>query len=130
MPDHAYDDDNVFAKILRGEIPCQRIHESAHALAFRDIQPLAALHALVIPKGRYVDFADFAARADDAEQAGFWRAAAETARLLGAAADGYRLLSNCGANARQEVPHFHLHIFGGEKLGAMLPPRHRRENNQ
>ena len=128
MPD--YDNDNVFAKILRGEIPCERIYENEHALAFRDIQPLAAVHALVIPKRPHVNFADFAAQADDAEAAGFWRAAAETARLLGAEAGGYRILSNCGANANQEVPHFHLHIFGGEKLGAMLPPRGRREEEQ
>ena len=124
-----YDNDNVFAKILRGEIPCERIFENEHALAFRDIQPLAAIHALVIPKSPRVDFADFTARADDAEAAGFWRAAAETARILGAEAGGYRLLSNCGANAHQEVPHFHLHIFGGEKLGPMLPPRKRGAEN-
>lgn len=125
MPE--YDDNNIFAKILRGEIPCQRIYENQHALAFRDINPLAATHALVIPKSPRADFADFTAHADDAEAAGFWRAAAETARILGADAEGYRLLSNCGANANQEVPHFHLHIFGGEKLGAMLPPRGKRE---
>ena len=128
MPE--YDDSNVFAKILRGEIPCERIYENEHALAFRDINPLAAVHALVIPKKPRVDFADFAARADDAEAAGFWRAAAETARLLGAEEGGYRILSNCGANAHQEVPHFHLHIFGGEKLGTMLPPRRRPGDGQ
>lgn len=128
MPE--YDDNNVFAKILRGEIPCDRIYENEHALAFRDINPLSAIHALVIPKNPHVNFADFAARADDAESAGFWRAAAETARILGADAHGYRILSNCGANANQEVPHFHLHIFGGEKLGAMLPPRGRRGEEQ
>ena len=118
-----YDNDNIFAKILRGEIPCERIYENEHALAFRDIHPLAAVHALVIPKSARIDFADFAAHAGDAEAAGFWRAAAETARILGAEGGGYRLLSNCGADAGQEVPHFHLHIFGGEKLGPMLPPR-------
>ena len=121
-----YDNQNIFAKILRGEIPCKRIFENDHALAFHDINPLAAAHALVIPKRPRIDFADFAAQADEAEMAGFWRATAETARILGAEADGYRLVSNCGANANQEVPHFHLHIFGGEKLGAMLPPRERR----
>ena len=118
-----YDNDNIFAKILRGEIPCERIYENEHALAFRDINPLAAVHALVIPKSARIDFADFAARADEAEAAGFWRAAAETARILGVEEGGYRLLSNCGADAGQEVPHFHLHIFGGEALGAMLPRR-------
>ena len=117
----AYDPENVFAKILRGEIPCRKICENEHALAFHDVGPQAAIHALVIPKSPRIDFADFAANADDAEAAGFWRAAAEAARLLGAEAGGYRLISNCGANANQEVPHFHLHIVGGENLGAMLP---------
>ena len=117
----AYDPQNIFAKILRGEIPCRRIFENDHALAFHDVSPQAPIHALVIPKSPRTDFADFAANATDAESAGFWRAAAETARILGADADGYRLISNCGANANQEVPHFHLHILGGENLGAMLP---------
>ena len=121
-----YDNENVFAKILRGEIPCRRIFENDHALAFHDIAPLAAAHGLVIPKRPRIDFADFAAQADAAEMAGFWRAAAETARILGAEAGGYRLVSNCGADANQEVPHFHLHIFGGEKLGPMLAPKGRR----
>ena len=118
-----YDDSNIFARILRGEIPCEKIYESEHSLAFYDIQPQAKTHALVIPKGKYVSFADFSQRAAAAEIAAYMRDIGETARLLGLEEGGYRLLSNHGENARQEVPHLHIHICGGERLGPLLPPR-------
>ena len=116
----AYDRDNVFARILRGEIPCQRVYEDEHALAFRDINPLAPVQVLVIPKGEYVSMGDFTSDASPAEIAGFFRAVGATARLLGLADNGYRFLANTGADGRQEVPHFHVHIFGGAPLGRML----------
>lgn len=116
----AYDPNNIFARILRGEIPCKKVHESQHALAFHDINPLAPIHVLVIPKGPYVDFDDFSAKASAEEQADYLKAIGDTARLVGADAGGYRLLSNCGVNANQEVPHLHMHIFGGRMLGRML----------
>lgn len=116
----AYDPDNIFARILRGEIPCERVHETAHALAFRDISPQAPTHVLVIPKGAYVSFGDFSEHAPDDEIAGFVRAVGDTARLLGLEADGYRLLSNMGPHSGQEVPHFHVHLFAGRPLGVML----------
>ncbi len=116
----AYDDNNVFAKILRGEIPCKKVYENDHALAFHDIHPQAPVHVLVIPKGRYVGLDDFALNASAAEQAGLVRALGEAARLLGVEKDGYRTLSNFGRNAHQEVPHLHFHIFGGKRLGRML----------
>lgn len=115
-----YDSTNIFARILRGEIPCKKVHETAHSLAFHDINPLSPVHVLVIPKGAYVDYDDFSARASDAEIADYVKAIGETARIAGAAADGYRLLSNCGVNANQEVPHLHVHVFGGRVLGRML----------
>ena len=118
-----YDDSNIFARILRGEIPCEKIYESEHSLAFYDIQPQAKTHALVIPKGKYVSFADFSRRAAAEEIAAYMRDIGETARLLGLEKGGYRLLSNHGENARQEVPHLHIHICGGERLGPLLPPR-------
>jgi len=117
-----YDDQNVFARILRGEIPCKRVHEDAFALAFHDINPLAPTHVLVIPKGAWVSAADFHANADDATIAGFWRAVGLVARQLGAEAGGYRILSNMGPDAGQEVPHFHVHIFAGKRLGRMVSP--------
>ena len=116
----AYDDNNVFAKILRGEIPCKKVYEDAHALAFHDINPQAPVHVLVIPKGKYVSMVDFAASASAAEQAGFMVAVGKTATALGLDEGGYRILANHGANAHQEVPHFHIHIFGGRRLGPML----------
>lgn len=122
-----YDPGNIFARILRGEIPARRIHETDHSLAFHDINPQAPTHALVIPKGAYVDFDDFAARANELEISDFIRAVSEVARLLGAESDGYRLLSNCGANAHQEVPHLHVHIFAGRALGPMLVKPDREE---
>ncbi len=116
----AYDDQNIFAKILRGEIPCDKVFENDHALAFNDINPQAPTHVLVIPKGAYVSSDDFSANASDAEIAGFVRAVGETARNLGLTDPGYRILANHGTNAGQEVPHFHIHIFGGRPLGPML----------
>lgn len=115
-----YDDQNVFARILRGEIPCRKVHEDAWSLAFHDINPQAPVHVLVIPKGRYVSWADFSARASEAEIAGFVRAVGLVARDLGLEAPGYRLLANIGEAAGQEVPHLHVHIFGGRALGPML----------
>ncbi|HYH18138.1 MAG TPA: histidine triad nucleotide-binding protein [Azospirillum sp.] len=116
----AYDDNNVFARILRGEIPCKKAYESAHALAFHDINPQAPTHVLVIPKGRYVDYDDFAANASDAEIADYVRAIGAVAREAGVVENGYRILSNCGRDAHQEVPHLHVHIFAGRDLGGMI----------
>ncbi len=116
----AYDKDNIFARILRGEIPCKRVHETDHALAFHDINPQAPVHVLVIPKGPYRSWADFSAKASDADIGGFVRAVGEVARMLGLEEPGYRLLANAGLDAHQEVPHLHVHVFGGRPLGAML----------
>jgi diadenosine tetraphosphate (Ap4A) HIT family hydrolase len=116
-----YDDQNIFAKILRGEIPCRKVFEDAWALAFDDINPQAPTHVLVIPKGPYVSWDDFAAKASAAEIAGFVRAVGKVARDLGLPAPGYRLLANIGGHGHQEVPHLHVHIFGGKQMGAMLP---------
>ncbi|MEC9346460.1 MAG: HIT domain-containing protein [Pseudomonadota bacterium] len=117
-----YDQNNVFARILRGELPCSRRHETEHALAFDDINPQTPVHVLVIPKGNYVDFEDFAARATPEEQAGFWQAVKETAEICGVAGQGFRLTTNNGASAGQVVFHFHVHIFGGRPLGRMVRP--------
>ncbi|MGY6770122.1 histidine triad nucleotide-binding protein [Komagataeibacter xylinus] len=117
----AYDPQNVFARILRGELPCRKVYEDEYALAFHDIAPKAPIHVLVIPKGAYVSFADFSAGASEAEIAGFTRAVGKVARDLGLEAPGYRLVSNTGIEGGQEVPHFHVHLFGGRPLGAMLP---------
>lgn len=119
-PTAPYDDTNIFAKILRGEIPCGKVYEDDHALAFNDINPQAPTHILVIPKGRYVSWDDFSANAPDAEIAGFIRAVGEVARAAGLVEPGYRLLANIGHNGHQEVPHLHVHIFGGRALGPML----------
>lgn len=116
----AYDPNNIFAKILRGEIPCKKVHEDDFALAFHDINPQAPIHVLVIPKGAYESMDDFSAKASDAELAGFVRAVGAVARLVGVQASGYRILANHGRDSRQEVPHFHVHIFGGRDLGSML----------
>lgn len=118
----AYDPNNVFARVLRGEIPCERIYEDEHALAFHDINPQAKLHALVIPKGAYVSMADFTAKASEAEIAGLFRAVGEVARKLGLVESGYRILANAGPDSRQEVPHLHIHVFGGQDLGRMVCP--------
>ena len=115
-----YDESNIFARILRGELPCRKIMESEHSLAFHDINPLAPVHVLVIPKGAYVSWDDFSAQASDAEIADFVRMAGQVARQVGADTQGYRLLSNIGKRGGQEVPHLHLHLFGGEPLGPML----------
>ena len=116
----AYDPENIFAKILRGEIPCDKVLETEHVLAFKDINPLSPVHVLVIPKGAYVSMDDFTANASEAEIAALFRATGDLARELGIAGDGYRILSNCGANGHQEVPHLHVHLFGGRPLGRML----------
>jgi len=116
----AYDDNNIFAKILRGEIPSKRVFENEHALAFHDIHPLAPTHVLVIPKGKYISMADFTTRASEAEIAGLFRAVGAVARQLGLETDGYRILANMGEHSGQEVPHLHVHIFGGRPLGRML----------
>src|SRR5579884_2567809 len=116
----AYDDSNIFARILRGEIPSKKVFEDEHVLAFHDINPLAPTHILVIPKGPYVSWDDFSARASDVEIAAFVRAVGKIARDAGLVADGYRLLSNTGNNSGQEVPHLHVHIFAGRPLGPML----------
>ncbi len=116
-----YDPGNIFARILRGEIPCKKVFEDDHALAFHDINPQAPVHVLVIPKGAYVSWADFSAHASETELAGFVRAVGQVARDLGLEDPGYRLLANAGVHAHQEVPHLHVHIFGGRQMGAMLP---------
>ena len=115
-----YDDDNIFARILRGEIPNRTVFENEWALAFHDISPQAPVHVLVIPKGRYVSLADFTAQASEAEIAGFFRAVGTVARQLELERPGYRILANMGEHAGQEVPHFHVHVFGGAPLGPML----------
>ncbi len=116
-----YDDGNIFARILRGEIPSTCVYQDDHAFAFHDIAPQAPVHILVIPKGRYVSWDDFSAKAGDAEIAGFVRAVGHVAREAGLVEPGYRLLANIGRHGHQEVPHLHVHIFGGRQLGAMLP---------
>ncbi len=116
----SYDDSNIFAKILRGEIPAKKVFENEWALAFHDIRPQAPVHVLVIPKGKYVSLDDFGAQASADEIAGFVRAVAETAAALGLPAKGYRILANNGRDGGQEVPHFHVHIFGGRHLGRMI----------
>ena len=118
-----YDDGNIFARILRGEIPSRRVWEDEWAVAFHDINPQAAIHVLVIPRGRYVSLADFSAQASEAEIAGFWRAVGRVARELGLEEPGYRVLANMGPHSGQEVPHFHVHLFGGRPLGPMLARR-------
>jgi histidine triad (HIT) family protein len=115
-----YDDTNIFARILRGEIPAKTVYEDDYALAFHDIQPRAPVHILVIPRGPYVSWDDFSARASDAEIAGFVRAVGQVARDNGLVAPGYRLLANTGGHGGQEVPHLHVHLFGGRPLGPML----------
>ena len=117
-----YDPNNIFARILRGEIPCKKVYEDSHALAFHDIHPQARLHVLVIPKGAYVSWADFAARGSTEEIAGLVRAVGKVASELGLDASGYRTLANHGPDSHQEVPHFHIHIFGGQPLGRMIQP--------
>jgi len=115
-----YDSANIFARILRGEIPSKRVFENDFAVAFHDIAPQAPVHVLVIPRGPYISLADFTAKASDAEISGFFRAVGEVARQLGLDAPGYRALANMGEDSGQEVPHFHVHLLAGRKLGSML----------
>jgi histidine triad (HIT) family protein len=117
----SYDPNNIFARILKGEIPCKKAHESEHALAFEDISPQAPIHTLVIPKGAYESVMDFADSASDAEIAGLFRAIAATARAKGVEDDGFRLICNNGRDGRQEVPHLHFHVMGGRQMGRMVP---------
>lgn len=116
----AYDTNNIFARILREEIPCKKVFEDEFALAFHDINPQAPTHVLVIPKGEYVSMADFTAKAPAELIVGFMRAVGETARILELENPGYRILANAGPDSHQEVPHLHIHIFGGQPLGPML----------
>ncbi len=118
----AYDRDNIFAKILRGEIPCDKVYEDDHALAFKDINPQRPVHVLVIPKGEYQSLDDFSRNATDGEIAGLMRAVGQVARDLGVDASGYRILANHGRDGHQEVAHFHVHVFGGKNLGRMIKP--------
>jgi histidine triad (HIT) family protein len=116
-----YDEQNIFARILRGEIPSRKVYEDQFALAFHDINPQAPTHILVIPKGRYCSFADFSATAGAEEIVGFIRAVGKIAKDLGLEAPGYRLLANMGEHSGQEVAHFHVHLFAGRPLGRMIP---------
>ena len=121
-----YDESNIFAKVLRGEIPCSKVLETEHSLAFNDIAPRAPVHVLVIPKGPYVNFDHFAAEASDAEKADFVSAVGEVCRNSGASetvgGTGYRLISNSGVDGVQEVPHMHVHVIGGRRLGIIVQP--------
>ncbi len=116
----SYDVNNIFAKILRGEIPNDTVYEDDYVLAFRDLYPKAPVHILVIPKGEYIDVADFGAHAKEKEIAAFWRAVAVIAEEQGLPAGGFRTIANTGLHGGQEVPHFHVHILGGKALGPML----------
>jgi histidine triad (HIT) family protein len=115
-----YDDNNIFARILRGDLPSNPVLDDEYAFAFHDINPQAPLHILVIPKGRYVSWDDFSAKASDAEIAGFIRAVGHVARTHGLVDPGYRLLANIGQDGGQEIPHLHVHLFGGQSMGPML----------
>ncbi len=116
----AYDTDNIFAKILRGEIPCDKVYEDDHVLAFNDIAPQAPVHILVIPKGEYVSMSDFGENANAEETKGFFKAVSKIAQDHGVAEHGYRTITNAGSHGGQEVPHFHLHILGGAPIGPMV----------
>ena len=116
----SYDDNNIFAKILRGEIPCNKIYEDEFVLSFHDINPQKKIHALVIPKGEYVDLDDFNKKASEKEIIELHKAISYVSSLLGATNKGYRVLSNIGLDGGQEVPHLHFHIFAGEKMGKMV----------
>ena len=118
---HPYDDSNIFARILRGELPSNKVYEDEHSFAFHDINPQAPIHILVIPKGAYVSWDDFTAKASAAEIAGFMRAIGHVARSQGLVAPGYRLLANIGGHGHQEVPHLHVHLFGGRQFREMIP---------
>ena len=119
----SYDDNNIFAKVLRGEIPCDKIYEDDYVLSFHDINPQKKIHALVIPKGKYVDLDDFNAKASDKEIVGLIKGISVVAKKLGISVDtgkGYRALTNISENGGQEVPHLHVHLFGGERVGRMV----------
>ena len=120
----SYDDNNIFAKILRGEIPCKKIHEDKYVLAFHDVNPQKKVHVLVIPKGKYVNLDDFSAKASEEEISGLIKGISFVAKKIGVSDEvkgrGYRSLVNVGENGGQEVPHLHFHIFGGEKVGKMV----------
>jgi len=116
----SYDPNNIFARILRGEIPCKKVHEDEHILAFHDINPQAPIHVLVIPKGAYVSMNDFTAKASADEIAAFFRGVGQVAELLGVTEPGWRMIANVGSNGGQEVPHLHVHICGGRSLGRMI----------
>lgn len=117
-----YDDNNIFAKIIRGEIPCKKIYENKFVLSFHDISPQKKIHALIIPKGEYIDLDDFIKNATEKEILEFFRGLTHVAKLLKVSSidGGYRSLANIGKNGGQEVPHLHFHIFGGEKIGKMV----------
>ena len=116
----AYDPNNVFARILRGELPCTKVYEDAHTLAFHDIRPQAPVHILIIPKGAYESLDDFHAKGSDAEQAALMRAVGHVARVAGVGASGYRVIANTGRDGHQEVPHLHFHVLGGRPMGRMV----------
>lgn len=117
-----YDDTNIFAKILRGEIPAKKVYEDEHVFAFEDIYPKSKVHILVIPKGAYMSFQDFIEKSSPEEREHFFKAIAKIARDKGVENSGYRLVANHGIDSHQEVPHFHMHILGGEPLGPILLP--------
>ena len=118
---YTYDPDNIFARILRGEIPNKKVMETAHTLAFHDINPAAPVHVLIVPKGAYVNFDDFAANASADELVDFHRTAAAVCAIVGVApGNGYRAITNAGADGMQEVPHYHLHILGGRVMGPLI----------
>ncbi|MCW5745109.1 MAG: histidine triad nucleotide-binding protein [Alphaproteobacteria bacterium] len=125
-----YDRNNIFARILRGELPCKKVYEDEFALAFHDINPLAPVHVLVVPKGEYISNVDFSADAPDAQVVGFWRAVGKVAKQLGLEAEGYRIVANHGPQGGQLVFHFHVHIFGGRqmshRMGNMPRPNDRQ----
>ncbi len=123
MSQPVYDDQNIFAKILRGEIPCNKVDECDHTLSFHDIQPQAPVHILVIPKGAYVNMTDFSENASAEEQTAYLAALGRVAKMAGVTKDGYRLIANTGQHGHQDVPHLHMHILGGHALGRMLPAR-------
>lgn len=116
----AYDSNNIFARILKGEIPCKKVYEDNDILSFHDINPKAPVHVLVIPKGAYINYSEFAIQAPSDVQQRFHQMVSQIAQDLGLSETGYRLIMNCGTNGGQEVPHFHVHILGGKRLGAMI----------
>jgi len=116
----SYDSNNIFARILRSEVPCQKITETSHTLAFHDAFPKAKIHALVIPKGAYQNLNEFCKNASTEELEDFWRTVEGVSTSIGIADDGFRMISNAGLNGGQEVPHFHIHLVGGQELGAMI----------